>query len=380
MNDGVAHLRSRSTRRGPGGATRSATSTGSPTRPTRRWPGPARRPPTGEPLSIALVGNAAEIEPAWAKAGERFDVVTDQTSAHDALGGYVPAGDRPWPTRSSCGGPSRTSTSTGRCASMADHVRAMLAFQARRRGRLRLRQQPPGAGPGGRRRERLRLPGLRAGSSSGRCSARAAGPFRWVALSRRPGRHPAGPTRAILRALPRRRRAAPLDRDGPGEGPVPGPAGADLLAGLRRAGEGRPRVQRAGRGRARCSAPIVIGRDHLDSGLGRVTQPRDGGDARRVRRGRRLAAPQRAGEHRRRRDLGQRSTTAAASGSATASTPGWSSSPTARTSPPRSWSGSSRRDPGMGVIRHADAGYERAIEVARERGVRIPMRDGGVAG
>jgi urocanate hydratase len=30
-------------------------------------------------------------------------------------------------------------------------------------------------------------------------------------------------------------------------------------------------------------------------------------------------------------------------------------------------------DPGMGVIRHADAGYERAIEVAQERGVRIPM-------
>jgi urocanate hydratase len=33
-------------------------------------------------------------------------------------------------------------------------------------------------------------------------------------------------------------------------------------------------------------------------------------------------------------------------------------------------------DPGMGVIRHADAGYQRAIDVARERGVRIPMRDG----
>ena len=31
-------------------------------------------------------------------------------------------------------------------------------------------------------------------------------------------------------------------------------------------------------------------------------------------------------------------------------------------------------DPGMGVIRHADAGYERALEVARERGVRIPMQ------
>jgi urocanate hydratase len=34
-------------------------------------------------------------------------------------------------------------------------------------------------------------------------------------------------------------------------------------------------------------------------------------------------------------------------------------------------------DPGMGVIRHADAGYEHALDVARERGVRIPMRDGG---
>ena len=32
-------------------------------------------------------------------------------------------------------------------------------------------------------------------------------------------------------------------------------------------------------------------------------------------------------------------------------------------------------DPGMGVIRHADAGYERALEVARERGVRVPMAD-----
>src|SRR6187431_2555191 len=44
-----------------------------------------------EATSIALVGNAAEIEPAWAEAGERFDIVTDQTSAHDALTGYVPA-------------------------------------------------------------------------------------------------------------------------------------------------------------------------------------------------------------------------------------------------------------------------------------------------
>src|SRR5437762_11834683 len=42
----------------------------------------------GQALSVALVGNAAEIEPEWARRGERFDIVTDQTSAHDALGGY----------------------------------------------------------------------------------------------------------------------------------------------------------------------------------------------------------------------------------------------------------------------------------------------------
>jgi urocanate hydratase len=35
-------------------------------------------------------------------------------------------------------------------------------------------------------------------------------------------------------------------------------------------------------------------------------------------------------------------------------------------------------DPGMGVVRHVDAGYERAIDVARERGVRVPMLDGKV--
>ncbi len=34
-------------------------------------------------------------------------------------------------------------------------------------------------------------------------------------------------------------------------------------------------------------------------------------------------------------------------------------------------------DPGMGVIRHADAGYERALEVAEQRGVRLPMQEGG---
>jgi urocanate hydratase len=45
-----------------------------------------------EPLSIALHGNAAEVHPEFARRGVRFDVVTDQTSAHDMLSGYIPAG------------------------------------------------------------------------------------------------------------------------------------------------------------------------------------------------------------------------------------------------------------------------------------------------
>src|SRR3989338_2069769 len=45
-----------------------------------------------EPLSIAVFGNAAEVHPELARRGVRFDAVTDQTSAHDMLNGYVPAG------------------------------------------------------------------------------------------------------------------------------------------------------------------------------------------------------------------------------------------------------------------------------------------------
>ena len=49
-------------------------------------------PPAGEPLSVGLLGNAAEVVPELARRGERFDLVTDQTAAHDPLTGYVPSG------------------------------------------------------------------------------------------------------------------------------------------------------------------------------------------------------------------------------------------------------------------------------------------------
>ena len=81
---------------------------------------------------------------------------------------------------------------------------------------------------------------------------------------------------------------------------------------------------------ASCAAPIVIGRDHLDAGLGRLAPARDRGDARRLGRGRRLAAAQRAGQHRRAARRGCRSTTAAASAWASRSTPARCAWPTAR--------------------------------------------------
>src|SRR5262249_52270668 len=46
----------------------------------------------GRPLSVGLLGNAAEVVPELARRGARFDLVTDQTAAHDPLNGYVPVG------------------------------------------------------------------------------------------------------------------------------------------------------------------------------------------------------------------------------------------------------------------------------------------------
>src|SRR5207245_6629234 len=83
----------------------------------------------GRAESIALIGNAAEIEPAWAAAGERFDVVTDQTSAHDALQGYVPWEISLEDAMSLRGADPQRYLRLS-MASMAEHVRAILAFQA----------------------------------------------------------------------------------------------------------------------------------------------------------------------------------------------------------------------------------------------------------
>jgi urocanate hydratase len=83
----------------------------------------------GKPVSVGLIGNAAEALPELLKRGVRPDIVTDQTSAHDPLNGYLPKG---WTLEQWEAGRASDPKSVERAAraSMAEHVRAMLAFQA----------------------------------------------------------------------------------------------------------------------------------------------------------------------------------------------------------------------------------------------------------
>jgi urocanate hydratase len=326
----------------------------------------------GEPLSIALVGNAAEIEPDWARAGERFDVVTDQTSAHDALAGYVPAemsfADAIVLRRTQPEVYVRRSM-----ASMADHVRAMLAFGAA--GAVvfdygnNLRAQAFEAGVA----DAFAYPGfVPAFVRPLFCEGK--GPFRWAALSGDPA-DILRTDRAILELFPEdaalRRWIEMAEAKVPFQGL---PARICWLGYGERAKAGLAFNDLVRRGEV--SAPIVIGRDHLDAGS--------------------VASP-------------NRETEAMADGSdAIADWPLLNA--LVNTAAGATWVsihhgggtgiGYSQHagmvvvadgtdlaaqklervlttDPGMGVVRHVDAGYERAIAVARERGVRVPMLDEG---
>ncbi|MCW3848234.1 urocanate hydratase [Sphingomonas sp. LB-2] len=82
-----------------------------------------------KPVSVGLLGNAAEVLPEMVRRGIRPDAVTDQTSAHDPVNGYLPAGwslDRWFAKRESA--PHEVEAASRK--SMAAHVRAMLDFQA----------------------------------------------------------------------------------------------------------------------------------------------------------------------------------------------------------------------------------------------------------
>nr|WP_314434435.1 urocanate hydratase [uncultured Brevundimonas sp.] len=84
---------------------------------------------TGKPISVGLLGNAADVLPELVKRGVRPDLVTDQTSAHDLINGYLPSG---WSVAEWEDKRVSDPASVGAAAkkSIVEHVKAMLAFQA----------------------------------------------------------------------------------------------------------------------------------------------------------------------------------------------------------------------------------------------------------
>ncbi len=322
------------------------------------------------PLSVGLVGNAADVLPRLLADGFDADIVTDQTSAHDPLS-YVPVDLTPEAAQRLAGDDPDTYIRRSR-ASMVRHVEAMVGFLDR------------GAEVfdyGNSLRAEARLGGYdRAFDYPGFLPAyirplfcEGKGPFRWAALSGDPA-DIAATDRAVLDEFPEDPALHRWIR----------------LAGERVAYQGLPaRICWLGYGErhrlglrfnemvrsGELKAPIVIGRDHLDSGS--VASPyreteamADGSDAIAdwpllnglvnacsgatwvsihhgggVGIGRSIHAGQVS--------LADGSDLAAAKLERVLT-----------------------NDPGMGVIRHVDAGYERATEVAAGRGVRIPMQEG----
>ncbi len=320
-------------------------------------------------VSIGVVGNAADIVPALLERGFPADIVTDQTSAHDPLT-YVPVDVTPEAAaelaRTDPDGYVRRAR-----ASMAVHCEAMVGFMDRGAevfdygNSLRAEAELGGFD------RAFAYPGfLPAYIRPLFCAGK--GPFRWVALSGDPA-DIAATDRAVLNEFPDDESLARWIR----------------LAGERVAFQGLPaRICWLGYGerhrlglrfnemvrRGDVGAPIVIGRDHLDSGS--------------------VASP-------------YRETEAMADGSdAIADWPLLNA--LVNTSAGATWVsihhgggvGIGRSihagmvvvadgtelaaqklervlttDPGTGVIRHADAGYDEAIAVAAERGIRLPMTE-----
>jgi urocanate hydratase len=322
------------------------------------------------PLSIGLLGNASEVLPHMLSRSFIPDVVTDQTSAHDELGGYVPGGmvlEAALALRAS--DPRRYSDAS--LDSMARHCRAILGM--RERGAVafdygnNLRGQALRRGVA----DAFDYPGfVPAYIRPLFCSGE--GPFRWAALSGDP--HDIEVTdQALLEAFPEKARMARWLRIAGARVKHMGlPARICWLGyGERdRAGKLFNDLVRSGR----VKAPIVIGRDHLDAGSvaspNRETEAmRDGSDAVADWPLLNLMVNTASGA----------SWTSFHHGGGVGM--GYSLHAGQVTVADGTDEGELRvttvlrNDPAMGVLRHADAGYERALETARERGIRIPMAD-----
>jgi urocanate hydratase len=324
----------------------------------------------GKGKSIALLGNAAEVLPDLYARGVVPDIVTDQTSAHDVRYGYIPAG---LSVAAAAVLREQDPAEYERQAmtSMARHVETMLAWQAK--GAIvfdygnNLRQRALDYGV----KDAFAYPGfVPAYIRPLFCEGK--GPFRWVALSGDPEDIYAT-DRAVMELFPENEHLLRWLRMAQEQVVFQGlPARICWLGYGERAKAGLRFNEMVARGEVK--APIVIGRDHLDSGS--VASPNreteamaDGSDA--------IA------------DWPLLNALVNAVNGAT-----WVSihhgggvgigysihagqvivadgTPEAAARLARVLTS----DPGMGVVRHADAGYPAAIEFARTHGVKIPMSD-----
>ena len=256
--------------------------------------------------------------PSCCAAASRSTSSPTRPRAHDPLS--LPARGRRRSTTGTTTPQAKPEEFTDRArASMAKHVEAMVGFldagaevfDYGNSIRDEARQGGYDAG--------LRLPRLRARLHPA-AVLRGQGPVPLGGAVRRPEGHRRAPTRRCSTCSPTTTTctagSARPRRRWPSRACRPGSAGS-ATASATRPGCAFNELVASGE----ISAPIVIGRDHLDCRLGRLALPRDRGDGRRLRRDRRLAAAQRAGQHRVAARPGCRSTTAAASASAARSTP-----------------------------------------------------------
>ncbi|MFI5207571.1 MAG: urocanate hydratase [Gemmatimonadales bacterium] len=334
-----------------------------------RWCEQARR--TGTPLSVGVAGNCAEVLPELVRRGVVPDVLTDQTSAHDPLGGYIPAG---YDVAAAAELRERDPKDYVRRSmqSMATHVRAMLDLM--HKGAVtfdygnNLRTQALDAGV----KDAFDYPGfVPAFVRPLFCEGK--GPFRWVALSGDP-KDLARTDRLVLEMFKDNehlRRWITLARERVAFQGLP--ARICWLGQGERAAFGLAMNELVGSGEI--SAPIVIGRDHLDTGS--VASPfreteamKDGSDAiadwpilnamLNVASGASWVSFHHGG----------------GVGIGNALHAGQVIVADGTKDAARRLERVLTNDPGLGVARHADAGYETATLTAERHGIRLPMREG----
>jgi len=333
-----------------------------------KWIDQARSEKRG--LSVALEGNAADVFPELVRRDITPDVVTDQTSAHDPLNGYIPNGLADEDVNDlRAKNPQEYIRRS--FEAMSAHVRAMLDMQ--KKGAVvfdygnNLRGQAYQNGV----KDAFDFPGfVPAYVRPLFCEGK--GPFRWVALSGDP-KDIHRTDQAILETFPKNEALARWIRLAQERVHFQGLPARICWLGYGERAEFGERINHLVK-KGEISAPVVIGRDHLDCGS--VASPRreteamkDGSDA--------IAdwpilnaminavsgATWVSFHHGGGVGIGQSlhaGMVIVADGTDAAS---------ARLQRVLTC------DPGMGIIRHADAGYEKAIEVAQQKGVKIPMKN-----